>query len=99
MSDPQGKDVLAARKAAAEVRVKAALNLIERAQLLVGRACAALSSVEGMNPEWRQLGKRYDEVHGAWYRVQQKAASLRARQRLLLAHVPNHHEAEWEALS
>ncbi len=89
MQEPNGNDVLSARRAAAGARVKAALDLIQEAQLLLGRACAALSSVQGMNPAWREVGKRYDQVHGTWYQVEKKAARLRARGRLLLDHEPS----------
>jgi hypothetical protein len=85
MSDHQ-VDPLAARKAAAEARVKSALELIQEAQLLLGRACAALCSVQGMNPSWREVSKRYDQVHSSWYSVEKKAASARARGWLLLDH-------------
>ena len=90
MSDLQVKgDPLAARTAAAEARVRAALDLIQEAQVLLGRACAALSSVQGMKASWRQVGKRYDQVHGTWYAVEEKAARIRARGWLLLDHEPS----------
>jgi hypothetical protein len=85
-------DPLATRKREAEARVRSALDLIQEAQMLLGRACAALSSVQGMNPSWREVGKRYDQVHGTWYRVEQKAASARARGFLLLDHEPSRDE-------
>jgi hypothetical protein len=95
MSDPQGKDdPLSARKAAAEARVRAALDLIQEAQMLLGRACAALSSVQGMNPSWRAVSQRYDQVHGTWYHVEKKAASVRSRGRLLLDREPSPDERE-----
>jgi hypothetical protein len=80
---------LQARRKVAEARVKAALDLIQEAQMLLGRACAELSSVQGMNPSWREVGKRYDEVHGTWYSVERKAASVRARGWLLLDREPS----------
>jgi hypothetical protein len=92
MSNPQGNDPLIARKAAAAARVKDALDLIQEAQMLLGRACAALCSVQGMNPSWREVSKRYDQVHGTWYSVEQKAARLRARGGLLLDHEPSREE-------
>lgn len=87
MSYPQ-ESVLAARHALAEAQVKTALDLIQEAQMLLGRACAALSSVQGMNPSWREVSQRYDQVHGTWYHVEKKAASVRARGRLLLDREP-----------
>jgi hypothetical protein len=93
MSDSQSKDdPLSARKAAAEARVRAALDLIQEAQTLLGRACAALSSVQGMNPSWREVSKSYDQVHGTWYAVEQKAARLRGRGWLLLDREPSKDE-------
>jgi len=96
MSDPNVKDdPLAARKAAAEARVCAALDYIQEAQMLLGRAAQALCSVKGMVVEWRKVGARYDQVHGAWYQVERKAAALRAKGRLVLDGAPTAHEAEW----
>ncbi len=91
-------DPLAVRKTAAEARVVAALELIEEAQMLLGRACGELSSVVGMVAEWRKVGARYDQVHGAWYAVERKAAVLRAKGRLLLDREPSAEEAR-ESLS
>jgi len=100
MTDPQGNEVaaadpLAARRAAAEARVKAALDCIQEAQMLLGRAAQALCSVKGMAAEWRKVGARYDRVHGIWYAVEHKAAVLRAKDRLLVDREPSAHEAEW----
>jgi hypothetical protein len=96
MGDPQVNqgDALAARKEAAEARVKAALDAIQEAQLLLGRAAQALCSVKGMAAEWRKVGARYDQVHGAWYQVERKAAVLRAKGQLVLDGAPSAHEAE-----
>jgi hypothetical protein len=91
-------DVLSRRKTAAEARVSEALEQVEEAQMLLGRACASLSSVVGMVSEWRKLSARYDQVHAAWYAVERKAAALRARGRLLLDRVPPAEEAQ-ESLS
>lgn len=87
-------DPLAARKRVAEARVKVALDYVQEAQLLLGRACAALCSVQGMNPQWQDVSKRYDQVHSAWYGVERKAASLRMRGQLLLDHEPSKDELE-----
>jgi len=99
MSDPHVNEVavmdpLAARKAAAEDRVRAALDCIQKAQMLLGRAAQALCSVKGMAAEWRKVGARYDQVHATWYEVEHKAAALRARGRLLLDRESSAHEAE-----
>lgn len=100
MTDPQVNEVavtdpLAARKAMAAARVETALDCIQKAQLLLGRAAQALSSVKGMAVEWRKVGARYDQVHGTWYAVERKAAALRAKGRLVLDGEPSAHEAEW----
>lgn len=97
MTDPQGNEVvamdpLAERKAAAEARVETALDCIQKAQLLLGRAAQALSSVNGMAVEWRKVGARYDQVHGTWYAVERKAAVLRAKGRLVLDREPDAYE-------
>ncbi len=97
MSNPS-RDPLAARKTAAEAHVRAALELIQEAQMLLGRAAGELSSVVGMVPEWRKVGVRYDQVHGTWYAVEKKAAALRAGGRLLLDREPSTEEAR-ESLS
>ena len=60
--------------------------------MLLGRACAALCSVQGMAVEWRKVGSRYDQVHRTWYAVERRAAALRAHRRLVLDHEPNAHE-------
>ena len=93
MGESQVKDdPLFARKVAAEARVKAALDCIQEAQMLLGHACAALCSVQGMLPQWQEVGKRYDQVHCTWYWVEGKAARLRAKGGLLLDHEPGAHE-------
>ena len=100
MSDPHQNppavsNPLSARQAAAEARVKAALDCIQEAQMLLGRAAQALCSVKGMAAPWRKVGVRYDQVHGTWYVVEQKAAALRARGQLVLDHDPTAHECAW----
>ena len=96
MADSHGNETtkadLFARKAAAEARVKAALDYIQEAQMLLGHACAALCSVQGMLPQWQEVSKRYDQVHCTWYWVEGKAARLRAKGGLLLDHEPGAHE-------
>ena len=102
MSDPHVKDdPLAARKTAAEVRVQAALGAIQEAQALVERAAQALSSVNGLCPEYEKLGRLYDQVHRTWYVVRDKADVVNRRGKLTLDHEPDAHEARWapESLS
>jgi hypothetical protein len=57
-------------RAEAEPRVRRALDHIQRAQLELGRASAELASLEGGVVVWRLVGKLYDRVHSAWYRVE-----------------------------
>jgi hypothetical protein len=85
---PQDVPQPASREAAAAARVKAALDLIQEAQGLLGQAAAALCPVVGMVPEWRKVGALYDRVHAAWYQVEGKATSLRLSGRLRLDHEP-----------
>jgi hypothetical protein len=99
MGDPQVNDPLAARKAAAELRVRAALAAIQEAQALVDRAAQALCSVNGLCPEYERLGKLYEAVHRVWYVVRDKAAVVSRRGKLRLDHEPNEREAQWESLS
>lgn len=97
MDSEREEAVVVARRAAAEARVEAALQCIQEAQMILGRAAQELSSVKGMAVEWRKVGAPYDQVHGAWYAVERKAAVLRARGRLLLDREPDAHEARWMA--
>jgi hypothetical protein len=101
MGDPQVNqgDALATRKAAAEARVRAALDAIQEAQGLVDRAAQALCSVKGVRAAHERLGRLYDQVHLAWYVVRDAADSVRHRGALLLDHEPGACEAEWEARS
>lgn len=100
MGDPHVKDdPPAARQTAAEARVNAALDSIQEAQLLLGRAAEALGSVKGMAGEWRKVGARYDQVHGTWYAVERRAAVLRAQGRLVLDRDPSAHDAARESQS
>lgn len=57
-------------RAEAEARVRRALDHIQQAQLELGRASAELASLEGGVVVWRLVGKAYDRVHAAWYRVE-----------------------------
>jgi hypothetical protein len=57
-------------RAEAERRVRAALEHIQLAQLELGRAQGELASIEGGVVVWRLIGRLYDRVHEAWYRVE-----------------------------
>jgi len=82
-------DPLTRRKAAAELRLEDALACIEQAQGVIDRACAELSSVVGMEKEWRQLGVLYGKVKASWHAVSRKGERLRAGGRLLLDRDPH----------
>jgi hypothetical protein len=84
---------LAARQAAAEARVEAALASIQEAQKLIDQAAQALCSVSGMVREWRKVSALHDQVKRAWYAVMGKADSLSLKGRLLLDHEPEEHFA------
>jgi hypothetical protein len=56
--------------AEAQLRVRRALDHIQRAQEEIGRASAELSSLIGGIPVWKAAGKLYDQVHRFWYRVE-----------------------------
>jgi hypothetical protein len=85
-------DPLMRRKAAAEMRLEEALASIEEAQRLIDRAGAGLSSLQGMEREWKQLGALYDKVKAAWCAVNGRARRLRTSGRLLLDREPDAHE-------
>lgn len=63
-------DLDTSAQAEAERRVREALDHIQNAQLELGRAAAALSSLQGGAGVWSATGKLYDRVHAHWYRVQ-----------------------------
>jgi hypothetical protein len=56
-------------RAEAERRVARALELVERAQHTLERACEELSPVIGALPDWQRIGKLADRVHDAWRRL------------------------------
>jgi hypothetical protein len=60
------------RHAAAELRVRNALQHIERAQNELARACAELSSIRGAMPMWRKISRLHDVVKAAWYAINDK---------------------------
>lgn len=70
------------RQAAAEVRVHEALDSIQEAQRLIEQAAHALSSLDGMIPEWRNVGSISDRLTQAWYAVSAGANRLRRNGRL-----------------
>ena len=54
----------------AERRIRKALEHVQRAQAELGRACEELSNIAPEPAARRELGKLYDRVHAAWYRVE-----------------------------
>lgn len=101
MTNPQQQtdvtvsEALSGRKAAAEARLKAALDSVDEAQRLLEQAAQALCSVSGMVAEWRRVGKLYDQVRRTWYALAGKGGRLRRSGGLLLDHKPNSHESQW----
>jgi hypothetical protein len=57
-------------RAAAEARVRHALAHIQEAQNHLHHAQAELSGIERGVTVWRLVGRLYDRVHAAWYRVE-----------------------------
>jgi hypothetical protein len=57
-------------RAEAEARVRRALAHIQEAQNHLGHAQAELSGIERGVRAWRLVGRLYDRVHAAWYRVE-----------------------------
>lgn len=43
------------------------LELIERAQGLVGRACEILCPITPLCPDWERLGRLYDSIKAEWH--------------------------------
>lgn len=54
---------------AGELRIRAALEHIEEAQIEIGRAIADLSAVRGFVREGERLQKLYDRIRAEWDRV------------------------------
>lgn len=54
---------------AAKQRLDNALELIQRAQADLDRACAELSTLRGAITTWRATGKLSNKVKTLWYRV------------------------------
>jgi len=52
-----------------QLRMRRALELIERAQNDLASACAELSTLEGAVPVWNTCNKLTDKVHAFWHRV------------------------------
>lgn len=66
MSTPTAEQV----RAEGLMRLRRALELIERAQNDLSSACAELSTLEGGIPVWNACNKLTDRVHAFWYRVE-----------------------------
>lgn len=74
------------RQAAAENQLHLALDSIEEAGRLVDQAAQVLSRVEGMIPEWRNLGSISGRLTWAWFAVCAGANRLRRKGCLELRH-------------
>lgn len=57
-------------RAAAEMRVRQAMQHIQNAQDELDRACRMLSALTWGDPTYRACGKLRERVHALWYRVQ-----------------------------
>jgi hypothetical protein len=57
-------------KAAADAKLRRALELIERAQNDLASACAELSGLEGGIATWKATNQLHDRVRKLWYRAE-----------------------------
>lgn len=46
-----------------------ALRMIEAARALLSKACVELSTLEGLCPEWEDVGKQHDQVKSLYHQV------------------------------
>lgn len=60
-------------KLIAKQKARLALQYIESAQHMLGKACGELSPIAGMCDEWSLVGKLYDKVHDGWHEVNMRA--------------------------
>lgn len=65
------------RKIAGDLRVRAAMEHVEAAQVQLMRACADLCSVIGFGPEWMRVSKLHGLVKATWYRIDAKRSKAR----------------------
>lgn len=56
-------------KQLAELKARRALECIEQAQRLLSKACEELCPLDGLCPEWEDVGDHYDKVKALWHRV------------------------------
>lgn len=56
-------------RAEADMKIRKALALIERAQNDLSSACAELSAITYGCPVWKATSGMTDKVHALWYRV------------------------------
>lgn len=70
------------RQAAAETRLRLALDSIQQAQQLIELATQALSGVEGMRSQWSRLGSLSDGLTQAWFAVRAGANRLQRTRHL-----------------
>lgn len=56
-------------KQLAEIKARRALELIEQAQRLLSKACEELCPLDGLCPQWEDVGDHYDKIKALWHRV------------------------------
>lgn len=84
------------RKTCAEARIEFGLGEIEKAKCLLDSACAAISSVIGLGPEWRKLGRLSDAVQAAWHKLEEARDRLADKGGAVIANEPQEqHEARY----
>lgn len=74
-----GRDLRPRSDAAAEIRVRVALDSIQEAQRLIQQAAQALSRVDGMIPKSRKVASVSDSLTQIWYSVSAGANRLRRK--------------------
>jgi hypothetical protein len=67
------KPVPSLSKLVAQAKARKALRHIETAQNFLRMACEELCPIDGMCPEWDDVGDHYDKVKALWHRVNMRA--------------------------
>lgn len=51
------------------LKARRALQAIEQAHVLLSKACEELCPIDGLCPQWEDVGDHYDKVKALWHRV------------------------------